>query len=625
MSNSSPLDKETVNSLNEEEFKEVSPVKPKLKSNSINTMCPICYSYPLIKVLKDQPDKIEVNCKCGFEQKIQIKEYFHQMKHIQKKNPKCERNQSHSEKIASEFCHQCNIWLCEDCKNQHRDYSKDHYTSITPCQSEDQCYKHISKNYEYFCEQCKDHLCVICKIEHTGHHVISLNSYITEEKMEHIKDNLVQANNYLNGYYANLKDNCIKLLKEQIKRIQFAYEQSYNINNEILQLAHIMVDNYVPSCQNYYVMTNLINNTSFKFAKCEELDKKYSLNQNNINTLIKFFQTNVIVGNEEKKTKIEEKEIVEEEKENEDFIEEPIPIKKVDLSLLKEEVSLTDYKGNINTLQLLKDGRLASCSSEYSIKIFSLITYKCELSLSGHTNTVTYVSQLENGKLLSSSYDNSIKIWNLKGMEFSCESTIQAHDHWVIKIIPLTGNRMASCSKDKKIKIWKSDAPFDLVSTLLGHTFWVNSIIQLKDQDILVSGSSGMDGTIRVWSLVSYECIQVICNVCCCYRNGLLEFENKVIVGGQKRIKIVNLTSYKIDHMIEDDNLGFVSAFGILRDGSVLCGCGAGKLFQLNPNSYSCYLVKENAHSSDVVSIIELDDSSFITSSDENSIKKWSY
>ena len=141
---------------------------------------------------------------------------------------------------------------------------------------------------------------MICKIEHTGHHVISLNSYITEEKMEHIKDNLVQANNYLNGYYANLKDNCIKLLKEQIKRIQFAYEQSYNINNEILQLAHIMVDNYVPSCQNYYVMTNLINNTSFKFAKCEELDKKYSLNQNNINTLIKFFQTNVIVGNEEK-------------------------------------------------------------------------------------------------------------------------------------------------------------------------------------------------------------------------------------------------------------------------------------------------------------------------------------
>ena len=77
--------------------------------------------------------------------------------------------------------------------------------------------------------------------------------------------------------------------------------------------------------------------------------------------------------------------------------------------------------------------------------------------------------------------------------------------------------------------------------------------------------------------------------------------------------------------MIEDDNLGFVSAFGILRDGSVLCGCGAGKLFQLNPNFYSCYLVKENAHSSDVVSIIELDDSSFITSSDENSIKKWSY
>ena len=88
--------------------------------------------------------------------------------------------------------------------------------------------------------------------------------------------------------YANLKDNCIKLLKEQIKTIQFAYEQSYNINNEILQLAHIMVDNYVPSCQNYYVMTNLINNTSFKFAKCEELDKKYSLNQNNINTLIIF-------------------------------------------------------------------------------------------------------------------------------------------------------------------------------------------------------------------------------------------------------------------------------------------------------------------------------------------------
>ena len=63
---------------------------------------------------------------------------------------------------------------------------------------------------------------------------------------------------------------------------------------------------------------------------------------------------------------------------------------------------------------------------------------------------------------------------------YQCDYTIEdAHDDDIFKVIPLTKNRIASCSY-KTIKIWNSNYPYNLISTIKGHTSYVDSIIKLK-------------------------------------------------------------------------------------------------------------------------------------------------
>ena len=58
---------------------------------------------------------------------------------------------------------------------------------------------------------------------------------------------------------------------------------------------------------------------------------------------------------------------------------------------------------DLYSLLLLLDGRLASCSSDNTIKIYDMdINYNCVITINtGHTNIVTYISQLGNNKIIS--------------------------------------------------------------------------------------------------------------------------------------------------------------------------------------------------------------------------------
>ena len=96
------------------------------------------------------------------------------------------------------------------------------------------------------------------------------------------------------------------------------------------------------------------------------------------------------------------------------------------------------------------------------------------------SRNITSICQLNNGTIVSCSNDKSIIIG---------EHIINnSHDDWIIKVISLPNNRIASCSWDETIKIWtlSSDIPFKV---LKGHQDKINSILYVKEKDILISGS----------------------------------------------------------------------------------------------------------------------------------------
>ena len=65
----------------------------------------------------------------------------------------------------------------------------------------------------------------------------------------------------------------------------------------------------------------------------------------------------------------------------------------------------------------IKDGRLASCSKDGSIKVWDLTRKKNGVStINGHRDAVYCVMQLSNGNLMSGSRDQTVKIWDISAI-----------------------------------------------------------------------------------------------------------------------------------------------------------------------------------------------------------------
>jgi WD40 repeat protein len=170
---------------------------------------------------------------------------------------------------------------------------------------------------------------------------------------------------------------------------------------------------------------------------------------------------------------------------------------------------LKGHDNQVRYLTELRDGSLASCSYDRTIKIWSLTdgNYSCTQTLEGHQHHVRKIIQLKDGSLASCSYDKTIKIWSLKNGFYYCSQTIKDHSvNDFISIIQLRDGTLASCSRDActkpfgnthSIKIWSlKDGLYCCSQVLQNHTQMVTDIAQLNDDSLATCSA---DYSIKIW------------------------------------------------------------------------------------------------------------------------------
>ncbi|KAI9861262.1 MAG: hypothetical protein M1813_005435 [Trichoglossum hirsutum] len=168
--------------------------------------------------------------------------------------------------------------------------------------------------------------------------------------------------------------------------------------------------------------------------------------------------------------------------------------------------TLEGYSRSVNSVAFSHDSaRLASASSDGTVKIWDASSGECLQTLKGHSDSVNSVAfSHDSARLASASSDNTVKIWDASSGE--CLQALNSHSDSVNSVaFPHDSARLASVSSDRTVKIWDASSGRCL-QTFKGHSRSVSSVTFSHDSARLASAS--FDGVIKFWDASSGECLQ---------------------------------------------------------------------------------------------------------------------
>lgn len=250
----------------------------------------------------------------------------------------------------------------------------------------------------------------------------------------------------------------------------------------------------------------------------------------------------------------------------------------------KEICTMTGHLGAVNNLSFSgNDKLLASGSSDLTVRIWDVDECKQVSIFKGHTDQVigVYFSQDDSSTYIAStSFDKTVKLWDRRlGSEIK---TLRGHTEQTNNVAySYDGTQIASCSDDKTIKIWSTDLTTKSpLMTLIGHEAPVLTVLYSFDGKLLAS--SDKLGYIKIWSMPDGTLLKTIKA-----HNELIQdisfTEDNTLVSASpdKKVKLWNVASG--ENLFSMDIDSEVWSVDIVSDGSIIIiGCADGTVRFLN-------------------------------------------
>jgi len=127
---------------------------------------------------------------------------------------------------------------------------------------------------------------------------------------------------------------------------------------------------------------------------------------------------------------------------------------------LQYERTFIGHTGNINSITILNDNRIVSCSDDKTFRIWNPFSGLCDNIFFGHTDRVLEVVVFSDDLIVSCSSDKTFRTWNTTSYE--CITTFNGHD----------GNSLELCFgviECKKIKCDYNNSNDKLLVSLSAH------------------------------------------------------------------------------------------------------------------------------------------------------------
>ena len=165
-----------------------------------------------------------------------------------------------------------------------------------------------------------------------------------------------------------------------------------------------------------------------------------------------------------------------------------------------QQIKIIDgHTSSVSSVVFSPDGKkLASGSTDKTIKIWNVETGQQIKSLDEHTNQINSVAFSPDGKTLASgSYDKTVKLWSLDtGQQIK---SLDGHIDSIESVaFSADGKTLTTGSFDNAIKLWNIETG-QQIKSFDGHTSSVESVAFSPDEKKILSGSR--DATMKLWDV----------------------------------------------------------------------------------------------------------------------------
>ena len=279
------------------------------------------------------------------------------------------------------------------------------------------------------------------------------------------------------------------------------------------------------------------------------------------------------------------------------------------------------HKNIIFCSVLLNDGRFVTGSLDKSIIIYNKKTFKPDLIIKEHKYSVSYLLQLSSGLLASCSGDYTIKIFNINNNNYKIEQTLNEHKDWVNGIIELNNKKLISCSGDKSIIIYskvnnkyKKDYKLNI-----NDVCW--NVIQTQENEICYSEGSY---SIYFYDVINKKYIYKIENISIASNNCFnMITKDLLLILGKNILTIINVNQHKLIRKINVPNSDSIFSSCILNKNNILTGDYRGQIkhWRIEEDNLKLISIKEKAHNYKIFILLKLEDGHILSGSKE--IKIW--
>ena len=156
--------------------------------------------------------------------------------------------------------------------------------------------------------------------------------------------------------------------------------------------------------------------------------------------------------------------------------------------------TLVGHSKTVAALAALPGGRLASGSSDKTVRLWDVEAGVCVATLVGHTCHIQSLAVLWDGRLASGSSDGTVRLWDV-GIR-TCVGVLQGITSALLIVLP-GSDRLASVSCDDTLQVWDTqDAAGEPTATVELAGSDAMTLVPLPGGRLATSGSG-----VRLWQL----------------------------------------------------------------------------------------------------------------------------